>query len=134
LLFVFTPVFGVEIMLITYGSTIVGIPVVIGAILVMLPLRGIHRSIVRTKSSELERVRTEVAREREAILASDEERKTLATQRLPGLLAYEARVERVREWSLDFPAFLRFALYVLIPLGSWVAAAFVERALGVALE
>jgi hypothetical protein len=68
------------------------------------------------------------------MLANDEERKTLATLRLPGLEAHEARVERVREWSLDFPVFLRFALYVLIPLGSWVAAAFVERALGVALE
>jgi uncharacterized membrane protein len=131
---VFTPVFGVEVMLITYGFTVVGIPVVIGAILVILPLHGIHRAIVRHKTSDLERVRAEIAREREAIAASDEERKTLATQRLPGLLAYEARVERVREWSLDFPAFLRFVLYVLIPLGSWIAAAFVERALGLALE
>jgi hypothetical protein len=122
-------------LLVTYGGgMMVGFPVIVAAILVMLPLRGVHRSIVRAKRSELEGVRAEVAREREAILANDEERKTLATQRLPGLLAYEARVERVRDWSFDFPALLRFALYVLIPLGSWVAAAFVERALGVALE
>ena len=122
-------------LVVTYGGgMMVGIPVIVAAILAMLPLRGVHHSIVRAKRSALERVRTEAAREQEAMFASNEGRKTLATQRLPGLLAYEARVERVREWSLDFPAFLRFALYVFIPLGSWVAAAFVERALGAALE
>jgi hypothetical protein len=121
-------------MFITYGGTMVGIPAILAAILVMLPLRGVHRAIVKTKASALERVRAEVSQEHEAILANDEDRKTLATQRLPGLVAHEARLERVKEWSLDFPAFLRFAVYVLIPLGSWVAAAFVERALGAALE
>jgi hypothetical protein len=120
-------------MFITYGGTMVGIPAILAATLVILPLRGVHRAIVKAKGSALERVRSEVAQEHEAILANDEERKTLATQRLPGLLAHEARLERVKEWSLDFPAFLRFALYVLIPLGSWVAAAVVERALGAAL-
>jgi hypothetical protein len=54
--------------------------------------------------------------------------------RLPGLLAYEARVERVREWPFDLPVLLRFGLYVLILLGSWVAGALVERALGLALD
>ena len=119
---------------VTYGGMMVCVPIVVAGILVMVPLRGVHRSIVRTKRSALEAVRAEVAREHEALLASDGERKTLATLRLPGLVAHEARLERVREWPLDFPAFLRFALYVLIPLGSWVAAAFVERALGAALE
>ena len=116
------------------GGMMLGIPLIVATVLLLLPLRGVHRAIVRAKVSALERVRAEVGQEHEAVLASDQERKTLATQRLPGLLAHEARLERVREWPLDFPSFLRFALYVLIPLGSWVAAAFVERALGAALE
>ena len=119
---------------VTYGGMMVCVPVVVAGVLVIVALRGVHRSIVRAKRSALEAVRAEVAREHKAVLASDEERKTLATLRLPGLVAQEARLERVKEWPLDLPAFLRFALYVLIPLGSWVAAAFVERALGAALE
>jgi hypothetical protein len=110
------------------------LPVVFGAILVALTARGVHRAIAKAKAAELERVRTEIAREREAALGADEERKTVADQRLPGLLAYEARVERVREWPFDLPVLLRFGFYVLILLGSWVAGALVERALGLALD
>jgi hypothetical protein len=107
--------------------------VVLGAIVVIFTARGLHRAIVKAKVVDLEGVRTEIAREREAALGVDEARKTVAGQRLPGLLAYEARVERVREWPFDLPV-LRFGLYVLILLGSWVAAALVERGLGFALD
>jgi hypothetical protein len=117
----------------SYG-TVWCLPVVFGVILVVVTARGLHRAIVKAKAAELERVRTEIAREREAALGADEERTTVADQRLPGLLAYEARVDRVREWPFDLPVVLRFGLYVLILLGSWVAGALVERALGLALD
>jgi hypothetical protein len=121
-------------LLVTSGVVMLGIPATAGAVLFLLALRGVHRAIVAAKELELDRVRAEVAREREAMVGGNEERKSLAIQRLPDLLDYQAHVERVRDWSFGFPALLRFALYVLIPLGSWVAAAFVERALGLALE
>lgn len=117
----------------SYGAFLC-LPIILGAILVILTARGVHRAILRTKAVDLERVRTEIAREREAAVGADEERKTVASQRLPGLLAYEARVERVRDWPFDLPVLLRFGLYVLILLGSWVAAALVERLLGAALD
>jgi hypothetical protein len=63
-----------------------------------------------------------------------EERRTVADLCLPGLLAYEARVQGVREWPFDLPMLLRFGFYVLILLGSWVAAALIERALDLALD
>jgi hypothetical protein len=110
------------------------LPIVLGALSVVLTARGVHRAIVKAKAAEPQRVRSEIAREREAALGADEERTTVADQRLPGLLAYEARMERVREWPFDLPVLLRFGLYVLILLGSWVAAALVERALGLALD
>ena len=47
--------------------------------------------------------------------------------RVDELLAWEARIDAVREWPLDTTAVARFALYLLIPLGSWSAAALVER-------
>ena len=40
----------------------------------------------------------------------------------------------VREWPFDAPSMLRFALYLAIPLGSWLGGAFVERLLGAALD
>jgi hypothetical protein len=39
---------------------------------------------------------------------------------LPGLLAFEKRIEFVREWPFDAPTLTRFFLYIAIPLGSWV--------------
>ena len=43
------------------------------------------------------------------------------------LVAYEERTERVREWPFDAPTLFRFALYLLIPLGSWLGGAVMER-------
>ena len=43
-------------------------------------------------------------------------------------------LESVREWPFDAPTMLRFALYLAIPLGSWLGGAFVERLLGAALD
>jgi hypothetical protein len=109
-------------------------PVVVAAFLMVIPVRGVRRAVAREKDAEIGRLAGEIARERDALHAPDEERKTRAATRLPGLLAWEARVRAVREWPFDAPALLRFALYVLIPLGSWTASALVERVLGLALD
>ncbi len=53
---------------------------------------------------------------------------------LSDLLAYRSLLESVREWPFDAPTMLRFALYLAIPLGSWLGGAFVERLLGAALD
>ena len=53
---------------------------------------------------------------------------------LADLLAWERRIEAVREWPLDAPMLTRFALYAAIPLGSWLGSAVVERWLGVVLD
>jgi hypothetical protein len=109
-------------------------PFAVAAFLMATPVRGVRRAVAREKEAELGRVAGEIARERDALYASEEQRKTRAAARLPGLLAWEARVRAVREWPFDAPALLRFALYVLIPLGSWTASALVERVLGLALD
>ena len=58
----------------------------------------------------------------------------VAGAKIPGLLAFENRIESVREWPFDAPTLTRFFLYVAIPLGSWVGGALVERLLGAALD
>jgi hypothetical protein len=53
---------------------------------------------------------------------------------LLGLLAFEKRIESVREWPFDAPTLTRFFLYVAIPLGSWIGGALIERLLGTVLD
>jgi hypothetical protein len=49
------------------------------------------------------------------------------------MLAYEARIESVREWPFDTSTLRRFGLFLLIPLVSWIGGALVERAVNAAL-
>jgi hypothetical protein len=53
---------------------------------------------------------------------------------MPSLLAYEARIESVREWPFDTSTLRRFALFLLIPLASWIGGALVERVVDAALR
>lgn len=48
---------------------------------------------------------------------------------LADLLAWEARIERVAEWPFDTPTLLRFALALLVPLGSWLGGALAQLAI-----
>ncbi len=98
-----------------------------------LPVRGVHQRIREQKKAELDRVRAAIHGDHSGLVASG-----IAGQAdvvsLADLMAYEARIERVREWPFDAPTMLRFALYLAIPLGSWLGGAFVERLLGAALD
>ena len=50
-----------------------------------------------------------------------------AGRSLADLLAWRAYVASVPEWPFDAPTRLRFALYLVIPLGSWLGGALVEK-------
>ena len=101
----------------------------VGTLAFVLPMRGVHRRIHGAKRAELARVRDGVREERRLVL----ERRGSA-ERLPALLAYEARIERVREWPFDVPTLLRFLVLALVAAGSWLGGAVVERLLGVFLD
>ncbi len=92
----------------------------------LLPVRGIHARIVREKQAELACVRKALRGDRTALEGSG-----LAAWRgsatAADLLAYEARIEAVREWPFDVPTLVRFAAFLLLPLGSWLGGALVER-------
>jgi len=57
-----------------------------------------------------------------------------AAGRLPGLLAYEARIEGVAESLFDAQSTGRMVLYLLIPLGSWVGGALIEHVVDAVLD
>jgi hypothetical protein len=92
----------------------------------LLPVRGIHGRIVREKADELVRVRAALRGDTApfggSVVSAWRQGATLGD-----LLAYEARIEAVREWPFDVPTLFRFAAFLLLPLGSWLGGALVER-------
>ncbi len=86
-------------------------------ILLVLPCRGAHRVLRSAKRKELEAVRSQIG----------EARRIREDARLPGLLAWEARLEGLSEWPIDAAALGRTGLLVLLPVASWVASAIVAR-------
>jgi hypothetical protein len=99
----------------------------------VLPVRGLRRQIRTRKAEKLAQLRDEI-RQHEELMTKPGTDSAEAGARLPGLLAFEKRIESVREWPFDAPTLARFFLYVAIPLGSWIGGALVERLLGAALD
>ena len=97
----------------------------VGAFTVLLPVRGAHRAIRAAKNAELLAVRAAIARARTAAIVGGTEAAEDA-MRLKGLLAFEARIAGVGEWPFDVGTFVRFAVFLALPLGSWIAGALVE--------
>lgn len=94
------------------------------ALALLLPLRGVHGRIRHAKQAELGWVDRRLADRRAAL-------KNGADGRTPGeyadLATYRIQVEEVSEWPINTSTYVRFALYLLIPVLSWSLAAIVER-------
>jgi hypothetical protein len=104
--------------------------VALGFYSLLKPMRGAHDTIVRAKGLELEQVRAAIRSCRGELLDSQSDAASPAAGRIPGLLSYEARINAVREWPLDVPTFVRFALLLSVAIGSWLGGAVVEMMLG----
>lgn len=96
----------------------------------MLPTRRLHLRIRDAKRREIERVSAEVRAARDALQSGERD----APGRLADLLAYWDHLEGVREWPFDNRTLSRFVLYLLIPVGSWLGGALVERFVGRVLD
>jgi hypothetical protein len=94
----------------------------------MFPLIGVHNNILAVKSLELDRLRDEIRVERKALTNSRSE-KDSSNPKLANLVAYHQLIDSTREWPIDAANLLRFCLYLLIGLGSWLGGAIVERLL-----
>lgn len=109
----------------------------VGAVLAALgflaPLSGLRRRIREAKREQIARVDRAIRGHR-AVFADPDVTDESDALRLGGLLVYRREVEAIPEWPLDAPALRRFALYLVLPLASWVAAAFVEQLVAYALQ
>jgi len=94
----------------------------------ILPLRGIRRKIAEAKTRELDWCKAAVKTAIEQLKSGDKSGKSLAE-----LVAYRNLIENTRSWPFDNPTLTRFALYLLIPLGSMLGGALVERGLDLIL-
>ena len=101
----------------------------LGVASLILPSLGIHQRMREVKEAELSRVRGEIESRLEALRAGAGN----AAGELPALLAWEARVAEVPVWPLGGAVLIRFGLLVLIPVGSWLGGAMVERLVDAAL-
>lgn len=104
------------------------------AIAAVMCNRTLHLRIQKTKRDELLLVNAALRGDVDArdglLIAPPGEGASLSAA---DLLAYRRFVEESREWALDTTAWLRIALYLALPLGSWLGGALVERALEASL-
>ncbi len=106
----------------------------LGVMSLLLPSRGIHQQLREAKRAELARVRQAIERASRELFEPEDAAAPDRQPPLPTLLAWEARIESVREWPFDTPTLVRFALFLLIPLGSWLGGAVVERVVDLVLD
>jgi hypothetical protein len=110
------------------ATLVVGIWIFAGCLAtvgLLLPLVGVRERIRELRTSELDWCDAGLRAARDALKAPSA---GAGDGRFAELHAYRQRIEHVPEWPLDTPSFVRFALYLLIPLGSWLGGALVERA------
>lgn len=103
----------------------VGIVVLAMAALV-LPVLGLRERIRSARQAALEETEESLRAMRDLEHGGG----TPPPGRLADLLAYRAYLEALSDWPWDARTRSRFLLYALIPLGSWIGGALVERALG----
>lgn len=118
---------------IAWFAATASLAVVLGVAALSLPVQGVHRRLRDAKQAELLRVDGALRGDASA-LAGSPLAGTGRAHAVADLLAWRHHVESVREWPFDTNTIVRFAFYLIIPLGSWLGGAFVERLLGAALD
>jgi hypothetical protein len=100
-----------------------------------LPVRGANRRISQAKDVEIARIYERIQASRAALLddAADDSAGSLGgnlPDQMSGLVAYLRLIESVPEWPFQPSTLAQAALYLLIPIASWVGSALVESLLG----
>ncbi len=94
-----------------------------------LPVWALRERIQAEKAKEAAWCHQRIPEARAALRES----KPGAGQDLAGLLMYSKEVNEVHAWPIAPGGFVRFSLFLLIPLGSWGGGALVERLVDSAL-
>lgn len=91
-----------------------------------VPLQAVRKKILAAKQSELDRLRAEIRIESQSLNTESEPARD-ASPRLANLVSYYQLSDGAREWPIDATNLVRIGLYLVLGVGSWLGAAFVER-------
>jgi len=105
-------------------SLVFSLPIALAGIL--LPVLGIHRTIVATKAAEIAKVTRAIHGDR-AALAETRLADESATVPVSNLVLYRQTVTAISDWPLDSVAAVRMAVIIVVPVLAWVAGALVDR-------
>jgi hypothetical protein len=114
-----------QIMVLIGGATLV-----VTALALLSPVRGVHKRIRQSKEAELSRVNREISKQRSAFQNADAGR---WSGKMADLVAYRSLVESVPEWPFTTSTYTRLILYALIPVVSWSIGIVAEGIVGRAL-
>ncbi len=95
----------------------------------MLPLSAIRKKIRTARDRELDWCRQTLKNARDEMKSGADGQQSMAE-----IVAYKSTIENIKNWPFDNPTMVRFTLYIMIPLGSWLGGAFVERGLDLFLS
>ena len=95
----------------------------------MFPLRGIRRKISVAKQQVLDWCTLKLKTARDELKSGVGEKNSITE-----IVAYQTMIENVRNWPFDNSTLTRFALFLLIPLGSWLGGAVAELGLDLFLS
>jgi hypothetical protein len=99
------------------------IGLVIGLVELLRPARRVRDLIREVKNRELARLQPLLQKARDEALTDE-----VPTQgRLTDLISYREHVESIVEWPFNSSTIWRFGLYLLIPVGSMIGGALIER-------
>jgi hypothetical protein len=117
------------------GFATAWLPLIVAActaptLLLIVPVRGARRRIREAKRNELSGLDEQIRTVRAVALRGD----PAAQARIAFLTSYRSLIADIREWPFETPALARFGLYLLLPIGSWLASALVERLVNAALD
>jgi hypothetical protein len=93
----------------------------------LLPLRGVHQRIRQVKNAELEWTRERIRRSKSSVYDLSEPE---SPGQMADLIAYLQLIEDVSEWPIQSSAVVQVALYLLIPVVSWLGSLLIENLLG----
>jgi len=101
------------------------------ALALLLPVRGVHTRICQSKEAALRWVNGKISEQLSAFENSDAGR---ASGEMADLVAYRSLVEGVPEWPFTASTYTRLILYALIPVVSWSLGIVAEGVVGRALS
>ncbi len=102
-----------------FGSTMLligGPSLVIAALALLYPVRGVHKRIRESKEAELDQINAAISARRSVF--QDPEAGQPSGE-MADLIAYRGLIENVPEWPFTSSTFFRLILYMLIPVASW---------------